>query len=199
MQPRGCVLEYGVVARYMQPNGCVYGGWMQNDTVEILPPAEAIVEVDIDADLESVWHALTTDDGLASWIGAGSTIGSAPGEELHVHDIVTGQHKRGFLDEVTPLKRLGYTWWPETQPEHSTRVAISLAPSHTGTRVTVVESRPTRPVAKVPLSTSASLPAVAVSSCAAPSLAAFGLEWAWRHALLGVSLKHAPVMSAPRR
>ena len=161
----------------------MYDGRMQNDTL----PAEAIIEVDIDAAPESVWQALTTDDGLANWIGAGSSIGTSPGDELDVHDVVTGQRKRGYLDEVTPLKRLGYTWWPETAPEHSTRVAISLEPCETGTRVTVVESRPSAPVA--------ARHARLQANCAAR----IGVDWTWRQAMLRVSLHHASAVFAACR
>ncbi len=135
--------------------------------------AEAIVELDIDAAPAAVWHALTTSDGLASWIGEGSTIGSAVGDELHVHDVVTGRTRRGFIDEVTPHRRLGYTWWPEADPEHSTRVAISLEPCTIGTRVRVIETRPPAPVGPTPQASA---------------------DWRWRVSLLGLALH--PVLAS---
>jgi len=181
-------VEYARLVMNMQLEGCVYGGEV-SDTVpdpelpdpELQDPelqypvhAEAIVRVDIDAAPDDVWQALTTDDGLSSWLGDGSTIGDDVGDEIHVNDLVTGQRKRGVLDEVTPGHRLGYTWWPETSPGDATRVAISLEPIHTGTRITVVESRPmaaTGSVACTPL---------------AVAMAGVATDWAWRTALLTV-------------
>ena len=139
-------------------------------------PPEAVIDVELEADLEAVWRALTTDAGLADWLGAGSTIGQAPGDALWVNDIVTGEHKRGVLDEVTPQRRLGYTWWPETAPDQATRVAISLEPLPGGTRVTVVESRPFA----APAVASVARAQAATDQLVAPMAG----EWAWRTAVL---------------
>ena len=150
---------------------------------------EAVVRVDIQAAPDDVWDALTTDDGLASWIGEGSSIGDQVGGDIDVHDVVTGQRRRGVLDELSPGQRLGYTWWPETEPARATRVAISIEPTRTGTRVTVVESRP--------LVTNA--PAMADGSSAARAMAMSYGDWTWRTALLGVaSQRSAPLRGLAR-
>lgn len=171
----------------LQPFGCVYAAGMATDptpgtsdtAAEIVDTtlAEAIIEMDIDAPVQDVWDKLTTTEGLASWMGEGSTIGSRCGDELHVHDIVTGQYRRGVLDEVTPARRLGYTWWPETRPHQATRVAISLDPHPGGTRVTVIESRPLPAAKRAPQA----------RACA--TVSATSSAWVWRSAMLTLSLR----------
>lgn len=111
-------------------------------TVGMTEPSEAITSVDIEATPADVWEALTTKDGLADWMGEGSVVGRDQGDDLFVQDIVTGRPRRGVLDEVSPEHRLGYTWWPEADPEQATRVSITLTPCEVGTRVTVVETLP---------------------------------------------------------
>lgn len=153
----------------------MYGGGVSNtnpseELPEVIP--EAIVHVDIDADPDAVWQALATDEGLASWIGEGSTVGTEVGDEIRVHDAVTGRDRRGYLDEVTPGRRLGYTWWPDAQPDQATRVAISLEPRHGGTRVTVIESRP------LVVTGAGGAPLATAMACAG--------GWAWRLASLTV-------------
>ena len=170
----------------MQPDGCVYGGGVSETEpetnqptdlteVETQIPPEAIIRVEIEATPDDVWQALTTDDGLAGWIGDGSTIGDNVGDEIDVHDVVTGQRKRGVLDEVSCGHRLGYTWWPETEPTRATRVAISLEPTPIGTRVTVTESRPL-------------LAPIGSTAGGARAMATCGTDWAWRTALLTIAL-----------
>jgi len=140
---------------------------MAEPTVTENPQNEAIVSVDIDASPEDVWHALTAEDGLAPWMGEGSMMGECQGDDLVLADIVTGQRRRGVLDEVSPQHRLGYTWWPETAPEQATRVSITLVPCVSGTRVTVVETMP-----------------VASASTSSGAIA----SWPWRAALLSLCL-----------
>lgn len=144
------------------------------------PGPEVVVSVELDAAPDDVWQALTTDAGLGEWIGAGSTIGTAPGDELRFNDRVSGEAKRGFLDEVTPRRRLGYTWWPETAPERSTRVAITLEPHHAGTRVTVVESRP------MPARGASARIAGRNATCStlAATMSDGRADWEWRAAVL---------------
>lgn len=163
-------------------------GAVVSDTVQEPVPAEAIVRVDIDAAPDDVWQALTTDDGRTSWLGDGSKIGDDVGDEIHVNDLVTGQRKCGVLDEVTPGHRLGYTWWPETSPADATRVAISLEPIHTGTRITVVESRPVAATASV------------APTPRAVAMAGVATDWAWRTALLAIwATRTMPVLAVSSR
>jgi uncharacterized protein YndB with AHSA1/START domain len=150
-------------------------------TSEAVP--EATTSVEIAAPPEAVWEALTTDEDIEQWLGAG-TVGSAVGDDLVVDDIVTGGTRRGVVDEFSPARRLGYTWWPETRPQDATRVAITLEPTHDGTRVTVIEHQ-------IP----------AATACLTSVTASMGLhrvqvgqaQWAWRGALLTVTCSAVPV------
>lgn len=128
---------------------------------------DAIVEVELDATPEDVWDALTTPDGLRPWMGDDAAVGDAPGDSIYMPDPAGGRTRRGVLDEFSPQRRLGYTWWPETNPEEATRVTITLTPHTGGTRLTVVESIPAQPAASL-----------SASACA---------SWQWRSAMLGVA------------
>jgi len=129
------------------------------------PNAEATISLDIEASPEDVWRSLTTDEGLAAWLGDGSTMGAEPGDDLFVTDVVTGEPKQGRVDEIERGERLVYSWWPDQEPDSATRVAITLVRCVSGTRVTVVEARPG--MAEARASTSA--------------------NWAWRTALLSLA------------
>lgn len=178
--------------------GPEHGGTEIEETADGVPP-EAVVRVDIDAAPDDVWQALTTDDGLAGWLGDGSSIGTDVGDEIDLHDVVTGERKRGVLDEVSPGHRLGYTWWPETKPGAATRVAISIEPTHTGTRVTVVESRPLIATAGPAVAGSAMSRGLRRSSGPkAMAMAPVRSEWAWRTALLTVMCESRSLAAAGR-
>lgn len=129
--------------------------------------AEGSVCVDIDATVDEVWTALTTDAGLAEWMGAGSTLGPSVGGLVHFADVATGRERTGRLDELQPRERVAYTWWPEDEPELVTNVNITLEPTETGTRVTVKEQLP-----------------VATASASTAPAAPLGAAWSWRMALV---------------
>lgn len=144
-------------------------GWFMADVKE---NEQAEITVDIEAEPEVVWDSLTTSDGLAEWFGEGSFVGSEPGDDLHVLDPVTGRPKSGIVEKIKAGECLEYTWWPIGAPDEASRVAITLLPCETGTRVTVVE----RPL----LSSSMSMSAVARDRATA--------GWNWRGALLAVGV-----------
>ena len=126
---------------------------------------EVAVDQDIDAPVEEVWEALTSTEGWAGWMGRNSTLGDDVGEPLYAADPVTGEPKRGQIDEFDAGRRLGYRWWPEQNPDQTSHVAITLTPCESGTRVTVVET----------------VPGHAVCSATAQSA-----SWMWRGALVAV-------------
>ncbi len=129
---------------------------------------EAHIELDLAADFDDVWHALTSDDGLAPWMGEGASIDEP--DDLRFPDPVTGRPRRGIIDNIDPNGRLAFSWWPEDDPELITHVAIALQPIDTGTRISVTE---TLPAADRALRATASMSASA--------------SWAWRCAALSVS------------
>ncbi len=139
------------LGRHVQPSGCVYGEVMEsiNSSHEDSPQGiDASVSVLIGAGLDEVWAALTTDAGLAGWMGDGAKIDLDAGL-IAVPDCSTGIARVGALREVSPGRRLAFTWWPEHLDEDAqdamlavTDVAITLTQGDAGTVVTVTETAP---------------------------------------------------------
>ncbi len=149
---------------------CKLIGMSEHDDVVEHPTDERATdptsEIDIEAGASDVWHALTTDDGLAGWLGDGATIEPEHQGELVAPDPVGGTPRRGIVDDIEPEQRIGFTWWPETDPHDRSFVTITLEPVEVGTRVRVVE----RPLVIV-----GAVDATAVTHRA---------MWAWRGATL---------------
>lgn len=135
----------------------------------------ATITLDIESTPEAVWTALTTDEGLAAWMGEGAVAGTSPGDLIVMPDVVTGRERRGRIGAVDERERLTYTWWPEDDPLTATNVAITLEPCEIGTRVTVVETNP--------------------SASASASLSLGATSWPWRAAMLSLA---ATLVSAGR-
>lgn len=143
----------------------------------------ATVSVDIEADLERVWRALTTSAGLEAWMGHGSFLGRATGDELVMSDPVTGQPKRGVLEQVNFHERLVYTWWSEESADQTSEVTITVEPIETGTRVTVVER---------------DLASVSGPVASSTATERRGASWAWRTALLALAAQTILVAATSR-
>lgn len=135
-------------------------------------PAEADVFLDIDAGADQVWEALTTDGGLAPWMGEGATVDPRPGGLVALPDPVGGVTRRGRVERIERAERadggsrLDFTWWPALRPAEQTSVSITVAPTDRGCRVRVIE----RPVA----------------ARAGANRLPFGL-WSWRLAVLSLA------------
>ena len=88
----------------------------------------------IDADVEDVWRAVTSDDWLADEVvldlkpGGGALFRS----EQEV--------KTGWVEQVAAPSRLAF-WWA-AEGEAATRVELTLVPDEGATRVRVIETRP---------------------------------------------------------
>ena len=82
-------------------------------------------EVEIEASPEEVWEALATEEGRERWLE------DEPGREIHVE----------VADEPS---RLVWWWWRGDEP--ATRVELLVVAAPAGSRVVVVESRPTFPL-----------------------------------------------------
>ena len=106
---------------------------------------EAHTELEIEADAAAVWRALTTDEGLAAWMGDGTTIDPTPGGNIVTPDPAGGRERTGEVERVERDQRLEFTWWPTADPDDRSYVSITLEPVEVGTRVRVVE-RPLSPV-----------------------------------------------------
>ncbi len=112
---------------------------------EHLAPA-ATATVVLDAAPVAVWRALTTQDGLAPWMGAGASVEAEPGGMVVLPDPVGGVTRRGRVERVDSQRLLEFAWWPALKPAERTTVSISLAPEGAGTRLSVTEWSPPRAV-----------------------------------------------------
>jgi uncharacterized protein YndB with AHSA1/START domain len=83
-------------------------------------------EIEVEATPEEVWEALTTDEGRDRWLE------DDPTREIHVE----------VADEPA---RLVWWWWRGEEP--ATRVEFLVVAVPTGTRVFVIESVPSFPLA----------------------------------------------------
>lgn len=124
---------------------------------------------ELPADADLVWEALTSPDGVESWLGEGSRLEPREGTDLDVADVETGVRRVGRVDEVDPGRRLGFVWWPDgDDPSAGHRVDVVLTPHGGGTTLTVTET---------PLS--------ALACLAAPTSAE---AWTWRSAAMELAL-----------
>ena len=89
-----------------------------------------------------VWAALTTVEGLGSWFGNSATIDLRPGGTARIA-WSTGDKADLRIERVEEPTVFGFTWHiyglPDDDPRR-TYVEFTLAPTGTGTRLTVVES-----------------------------------------------------------
>jgi len=90
----------------------------------------------------TVWAALTTAEGLASWFGDRATIDLRPGGSARM--TFGGEHTADMrVERVEEPTVFGFTWHiyglPDDDPRR-TYVEFTLVPVGQGTRLTVVES-----------------------------------------------------------
>ena len=148
----------------------------------------AVVDLDIDASPEAVWRALTTEQGLAPWMGEGARLVAEPGGAVVLPDPVGGETRRGRVDRIEADHRLDFTWWPALRPAERTTVTITVVPTGPGSRVRVVE----RPPARLVASAAAVQGGVETTAPTGPparkgtNRLPIGL-WAWRLAVLSVA------------
>ena len=89
-----------------------------------------------------VWAALTTAEGLGTWFGNAATIELRPGGAAEM-TWTSGDKARMRIERVEEPRVFGFTWGiyglPDDDPRR-TYVEFTLAPTGSGTRLTVVES-----------------------------------------------------------
>jgi uncharacterized protein YndB with AHSA1/START domain len=100
-------------------------------------------ELELPAESEEVWDALTDPERLAGWLADEVRLDLRPGGEASFRD--GDVRRRGWVEEVTPPAggegRLAFWWGGEDEP--ATRVELTLEPlDGGGTRLRVVETRP---------------------------------------------------------
>jgi uncharacterized protein YndB with AHSA1/START domain len=100
-------------------------------------------EVDLPAQPEAVWQAITEPQWLESWLAETVSIELRPGGGAWF--VVDGEHRQGWVEEAqSPCgERPGVLafWW-QASGEPASRVWLEIAATPQGTRLRVVESRP---------------------------------------------------------
>ena len=96
--------------------------------------------VDLDAELDDVWRALTEPDELAAWFGPEVQLDLRPGGRGRFVDD-DGCARRAVVDQVEAGERLVLRWWPEDggSGAGASVVTFVLAPTGSGTRLIVTE------------------------------------------------------------
>jgi uncharacterized protein YndB with AHSA1/START domain len=101
-------------------------------------------QINIAVPVRTVWSALTTDRGIASWWGRGGRIEAREGGRVVlVQENAAGEpvELRGMLHEFRPTRRIEIAWDSVgSAPAKGTRVAFQLARDGEETRVSVVHS-----------------------------------------------------------
>jgi uncharacterized protein YndB with AHSA1/START domain len=90
----------------------------------------------------TVWAALTTAEGLASWFGNEATIDLRPGGAARM-SWTEGHVAEMRVERVEEPTAFGFTWRMEGLPQEDPRrtyVEFTLEPVGAGTRLTVVET-----------------------------------------------------------
>ncbi|MEO9174750.1 MAG: SRPBCC domain-containing protein [Gaiellales bacterium] len=92
------------------------------------------------ADRETVWRAISSDDGLAGWLAETATVDLRPGGEGLV-SFAGGHERRLRVDTVESGETIQFHWSPRSRPGDETRVELRLEDAGDGaTRLTVTES-----------------------------------------------------------
>lgn len=160
-----------------------YGGSMTDPRSET-----ADIWIDIDGTPDDVWRALTTEGGLAPWMGEGASIEPRPGGAVILPDPVGGATRRGRVDRVEDGQRLELTWWPALRPADRSTVSITVTPGESPdgtpgpTRVRVVERLE---AGRTVMSSGTASASAGSGSHRGGARLPVGL-WAWRLAVLSV-------------
>ena len=94
-------------------------------------------QIDLDADLARVWHALTDRDELSDWLGGAVELEMCPGGHGTIVDD-EGMVRHALIRDVDPERRLSLRWWPEDGVV--SEVIFELCPTDGGTRLVVTET-----------------------------------------------------------
>ena len=110
---------------------------------------EVTRDVELPADADEVWEALTEDERRAAWFGGDTELEVTPGGRGYVTDD-DGTRRDVLVHDVEPGRRLSFDWWTDT--EVPTHVEFVIVPTESGSRLTVTE-RPLVPTAHLSCST----------------------------------------------
>ena len=96
-----------------------------------------------EASPEEVWESLTDDDRLSEWLAEDVELEPFEGGEISVRD--GDEERSGTVETVIEEERLTYTW---ARPgEAPSRVDFTIEAVPAGTRLTVIETAVSGPVA----------------------------------------------------
>ena len=99
--------------------------------------------VDLPADVDEVWRAVTDVEQVRDWFGAEVAWDLRPGGDVAVGPGDDGSPARhGRVDEVDRGRRLAFRWWPAEEADRhgATAVTYELVPLEQGTRLVVTEA-----------------------------------------------------------
>lgn len=98
--------------------------------------AEHQSSIEIEADPESVFDFLVTDEGMTAWMGQYAALDPRPGGDFAVN--IAGYAIRGRYIEIDRPRRVAFTWGmagSQALPPGASTVTFTLSPTATGTRV----------------------------------------------------------------
>jgi uncharacterized protein YndB with AHSA1/START domain len=94
----------------------------------------------LEADRETVWKAISSDDGLAGWLAETATVDLRPGGAGVVR-FAGGHERRLQVDDVEDGTSIAFRWAPAATPDAETSVELRLEDAGDGsTRITVSET-----------------------------------------------------------
>jgi uncharacterized protein YndB with AHSA1/START domain len=100
--------------------------------------------IEIPVDIETVWSALTTADGIREWFGDEAEIDLSPGGEARFGWTAYGSSSHAIVVAVMRPHGFSYRWAASgserVEPGPSTLVEFTLSSTDDGTKVTVRES-----------------------------------------------------------
>lgn len=92
------------------------------------------------ADRETVWQAISSDDGLAGWLAETATVDLRPGGD-GVVGFAGGHQRRLRVEGVEDGTSIAFRWAPAAMPDAETRVELRLEDAADGsTRIIVSET-----------------------------------------------------------
>lgn len=106
-------------------------------------PNEIEREIVLRHTVQRVWHALTTADGLAGWLGSAAEIELRPGGRAWFRWEAENQEAAATVTVVEPPHQFGFRWGIDGLPAgdpRRTEVMFTLTAVPQGTRLRLVES-----------------------------------------------------------
>jgi uncharacterized protein YndB with AHSA1/START domain len=117
------------------------------DDIDVI---EQMVEraLDLDVAMDDLWRMISEGDELETWMADDVDVEVVPGAcgRITDDDVIYDVE----IDEVTVGERVVWRWTPVDPTDDDTttsRVELTIAPTPTGGRLTIVETRPAPPVA----------------------------------------------------